>query len=81
MSSDVDAEHSDQTYVEIFLMDQHPMQVQILDVIDHTFLNIESLAIMDYQIHFNSIYLLVKNRGIYQLAFSPGQRVIHKAFF
>ena len=61
-------------------MGDHPAQAQIIDVIDHTFLNLPSLAIIDYQVHFNNLYLLVKDKGLYQLTFSPNQRLMHAAF-
>lgn len=57
------------------------MQIQILDIIDHTLLNLHEMAIMDYQIHFNFIYILVKNQGLYQIQMSPNQRITRHAYF
>lgn len=57
------------------------MQIQIFDVIDHTVLDLPELAIMDYQIHMNFIYLLVRDTGVYQLQFSPTQRLTRTAYF
>lgn len=80
LSSDVDTEHADQTYIEIFMMGDHPAQAQIIDVIDHTFLDLPSLNILDYQIHFNEIYLLIKDKGIYRFSFSANQRILFTGF-
>lgn len=60
-SEGVDHEHRTQTYAEIFMLTSEIHNLQILDVIDHTLLNLKSLAIVDYQYHGNSIYLLVEN--------------------
>lgn len=57
------------------------MQIQIFDVIDHTLLNLPTLAIMDYQIHMNFIYLLVRDTGVYQIQFSSSQRLIRTSYF
>lgn len=62
------------------MLGDHPVQAQILDVIDHTFLDLPSLTILDYQMHFNNLYLLVKDKGIYQLSFSPSQRILLTGF-
>ncbi len=57
------------------------MDIQIYDVIDHTLMRLPSLAIMDFQIHFNLIYILVKNEGLFQIQFTPTQRLVVTAFF
>lgn len=57
------------------------MEIQILDVIDHTLLNLPHLAIMDFQIHMNFIYLLVKDEGLFQIQFTPTQRLQRTAHF
>lgn len=57
------------------------MDIQIYDVIDHTLLHLPSLAILDFQIHFNYIYILVKNEGLFRLEFTPTQRLINTAVF
>lgn len=66
-TENVDQEHSEQTYVEIFMNSDNIMKIQILDVIDHTLLGLPSLAIYDFQVHMNYIYLLVKDAGLYQI--------------
>lgn len=77
----VDTAHSNQTYVEIFMITGSVMEIQILDVIDHTLMGLPSLAILDYQIHFNFIYLLVRDVGLYQIQFTATQRLQRTAFF
>lgn len=62
------------TYMEIFMMD-HPKSPQLLDVIDHTFFEMESMSIADYQIHQNLVYILIYNKGLYELRFTPDQNV------
>lgn len=56
------------------------MSIQILDVIDHTTLGLKSLAILDYQVLDNFIYLLVKDAGVFQIQLSPTQRISRSAF-
>lgn len=47
-SDGVDDEHSDNTYMEIFIVPvEDPTQVELLRVIDRTFLNLKALRIMD----------------------------------
>lgn len=70
----VSAEHKDQTYAEVFLM-LNPLKPQLLDVIDHTFLNLPSLSIADYQIHMNRIYILAYNRGLFEISINRDQYV------
>lgn len=57
-------EQKDQTYAEIFLM-QNPLKPQLLDVIDYTFLELDKMSIADYQVNMGLIYILVYNKGIY----------------
>ena len=52
-----------------------PLNIKLLDVIDHTVLNLETLAIEDFQLHYNLLYILVKNIGLYQIRLTPSQRV------
>lgn len=47
-SDGVDAAHSDNTYMEIFLVPvEDPTDIEPLRVIDRTFLNLKALRIMD----------------------------------
>lgn len=57
------------------------MSLQILDVIDHTTLNLPSLAILDFQVHMNLLYLLVRDVGLFQLQFTGAQRLQSRSFF
>ena len=77
----MDQAHADQTYVEVFMNSENIMKIQIVDVIDHTLLGLPSLAIYDFQVHFNYIYLLVKDSGLYQIELTPTQRLIRRSFF
>lgn len=77
----VDSGHSGQTYVEIFMHTDSILTIQILDVIDHTLFDLPSLSILDFQVHFNYVYLLIKDVGLYQIEFTPTQRIIKRAFF
>ena len=52
-----------------------PKTPQLLDVIDHTFFELDSLSIADYQIYMDLVYILVYNKGIYELRFTPDQNV------
>jgi hypothetical protein len=57
------------------------MKLQIIDVIDHTLLGLPSLSILDFQVHMNYIYLLVKDSGLYQIEFTATQRLVSRSFF
>ena len=70
----VSQEHQDQTYVEIFEV-KNPLKPQLLDVIDHTFLEMESLSIADFQVYSDLFYILVYNRGLYELRVTPDQHI------
>jgi hypothetical protein len=70
----VSQEHKDQTYIEIFKAD-NPKDPQLLDVIDHTYFEMDSLSIADYQIYANLIYVLIYNKGVYELRLTPDQFV------
>lgn len=74
-SNAVGDEHKHNTYVEIFLLGQTHMDFRLFDVIDHTFFELPSLSILDYQIHFNLVYLLVRDHGLVQLRVTPNQHV------
>lgn len=43
----------------------NPLRPQILDVIDHTFFELEKLSIADFQVAYNLIYILAYNKGVY----------------
>ena len=75
----VSAEQSYNTYAEIFLMN-NPLRPQLLDVIDHTFFEMERLSIADYQIHNGLIYILAYNRGIYELRLTRDQHLQIRSF-
>ena len=66
--------------MEIFMMD-NPTRPQILDVVDHTYFDMEKLSIVDYQVHNNLIYLLIYNKGVYQMMFTPDQHLVKRASF
>jgi hypothetical protein len=58
----------------------NPLYPQLLDVIDHTFFEMEKLSIADYQIHMGLIYILAYNRGIYQLRLNRDQYIQIRSF-
>ena len=70
----VSQEQQDQTYAEVFLMN-NPMRPQLLDVIDNTFLEMDKLSIADVQISMGLIYILAYNRGIYELRLTRDQHL------
>lgn len=53
----------------------NPLDPQLIDVLDHTFFNLNSLSIADFQIHMNLIYILIYNKGLYELRVTPDQYV------
>jgi hypothetical protein len=55
-------------------------ELEIIDVIDYTVLDLPSLSILDFQVHNNLIYLLVKNVGLYQIQFTATQRLVIRSF-
>ena len=79
-SDGVDTEHASDTYVEIFLLNEGHTDFRLFDVIDHTLFGLKSMAILDYQIHFNLIYLLIKDHGLVQLRVTPDQRLQIRSF-
>ena len=79
-ADDVDEEHADKTYVEIFMYTTSPLGIKLFDVIDHTVMETSSLALSDYQIYNFELYLLVKNVGLYRFGLSPSQRIHRKSF-
>ncbi len=58
-----------------------PMKPQLLDVIDHTFLELNKLSIADFQIHLGLIYFLSYNKGVYQIRLTRNQRLQIRSFF
>jgi hypothetical protein len=58
-----------------------PLRPQLLDVIDHTFLELPKLSIADYQIHNGMVYILAYNKGIYQIRLNPNQYLQIRSFF
>ena len=66
--------------MEIFMLD-NPTKPQLLDVVDHTYFNMDKLSIADYQVHNNLIYLLLYNKGVYQLMFTPDQHLVIRSQF
>lgn len=57
------------------------MDPQILDVIDHTFIEQTHLSIADYQIEFGNIYFLAYNRGVYEIVWNRNQYFTIRSFF
>jgi hypothetical protein len=75
-SDGVDAAHSDNTYMEIFLVPiDDPSYIQPLRVVDRTFLNIPSLRIMDARIYLDDIFVLDYDNGLYRLDILQSQRI------
>ena len=76
LSDGVDAENSDNTYMEIFLVPvEDPTEIEPLSVIDRTFLNLNSLRIMDAEIYLDDIFLLDFDTGLFRLDILQSQRV------
>lgn len=75
----VDKDHANQTYVEIFMYTDSPLNIKLIEVIDHTVLRLDSFTLADYQLHLNKVYLLIKNVGLYQLRLSSSQRITIQA--
>ena len=62
------------------MLGQTHVDFRLFDVIDYTMFPINSLSILDYQIHFNLIYLLIKDHGLVQLRVTPDQRLYIRSF-
>jgi hypothetical protein len=76
LSDGVDAEHGENTYMEIFLVPvEDPTDIQPLSIIDRTFLNLNSLRIMDAQIYLDDIFVLDFDTGLWRLDILLSQRV------
>lgn len=58
-----------------------PENPQLFDVLDHTFLELDKLSIIDYQVHMNIVYLLVYNKGLYQFRITPDMHIRREGFF
>lgn len=75
-SDGVDAEHSDNTYMEIFIVPvEDPTEIEPLRVIDRTFLNLKALRIMDAELYLDDIFLLDYDTGLFRLDILQSQRV------
>ncbi len=75
-SDSVDQLHSDNTYMEIFIVPvDDPTDIQPLRVIDRTSLHIPALRIMDAEIYLDDIFLLDFDTGLYRLDILQSQRV------
>lgn len=46
---------------------ESPLNIKLIEVVDHTFLRLPNLSIADYQVHNDLVYILIKNVGLYQL--------------
>jgi hypothetical protein len=57
-----------------------PLKPQLLDVIDHTFLELSKLSIADYQVSQGLIYILAYNKGIYELRLTRDQHLQIRSF-
>lgn len=55
-------------------MIRNAVDPQIIDVIDHTFIDQTRLSIVDYQVIFGQLYVLAYNRGLYEIAITRDQR-------
>lgn len=72
----VDQAHSDNTYMEIFIVPvEDPTEIEPLRVIDRTFLNLKALRIMDAEIYLDDIFLLDYDTGLFRLDILQSQRV------
>lgn len=75
-SDGVDKEHSDNTYMEIFIVPvEDPTEIEPLRVIDRTFLNLNVLRIMDVQLYLDDIFLLDYDTGLFRLDILQSQIV------
>lgn len=76
LSDGVDKEHSDNTYMEVFIVPREdPTEIEPLRVIDRTFLNLNVLRIMDVQLYLDDIFLLDYDTGLFRLDILQSQRV------
>jgi hypothetical protein len=76
LSDGVDADHSDNTYMEIFIVPvEDPTEIEPLRIIDRTFLNLKALRIMDAELYLDDIFLLDYDTGLFRMNILQSQRV------
>ena len=77
---DVDPDHRNQTYVEVFEVSEG-LNPYLIEVIDHTIFGQKTLSIADFKFYEGLIYLLDYNRGLFELRFLRNQRVNIRSSF
>lgn len=70
----VDAVNANNTYMELFSA-YDPLELQILKVIDRTFLHINQLYITDFKIYMGDIFMLDYLNGLFRLDITHGQQI------
>lgn len=58
-----------------------PLNPQLIDVLDRTFFKLQKLSIADIQIHLNHLYVLVYNKGLYEIRLTPDQYALIRSKF
>lgn len=75
-SDGVDKDHSDNTYMELFMVPvEDPTDIQPLSILDRSILNLKALRIMDAEIYLDDIFLLDYDTGLVRLDILQSQRV------
>lgn len=76
----MDAEHKNQTYVEIFDI-SNGVEPVLIEVIDYTVLGQTTLNIADFKFYEGLIYILDYSRALYEIRFSRNQKILIRSKF
>jgi hypothetical protein len=74
LAGGVDADNVGNTYLEVFSA-YDPMDLQIMKVVDRSYLGLNLLAITDFKVYLGDIFVLDYLSGLFRLDITKGQHV------
>lgn len=75
LSNGVDAAHRNNTYLEFFSASDIE-DLQVMRIVDRSFLSLPELFMTDFKIYLGDIFLLDYLRGLYRLDITHGQHIV-----
>jgi hypothetical protein len=79
LAEGVDPQHQNNTYIELIKIEEQ--DIQVVALLDRSFMGMSTLRIMDVQIYNQELFFLDYNSGLYRIDITTGQVIKPKALY
>jgi hypothetical protein len=76
----VNDEHAHNTYADVMIATD-PMNLEVIEVIDRSFLGLTSLKVADIHVYLGEIYMLDESKGLHRILITEEDNLVWKGFY